>query len=85
MLFADRIRDAPRHGILRTTLCIRRAMSVADASLWWNPGHLIQGEERFVVSWDGQDEGEVRFGVWSVSRGNGPLGSMLFPLMKPMQ
>ena len=69
-------------------------------------GHLLQGEERFLVTWDGQEaqglaatkghrgqgaageeqgRGEVCFSVRSVSRGNGVLGSLIFPLLRPMQ
>ncbi|CAM9164775.1 unnamed protein product, partial [Discosporangium mesarthrocarpum] len=50
-------------------------------------GHLIQGEERMRVAHFGgpQGDGPVWFEVYSVSRGSGLVGGLLFPLLRPMQ
>ncbi|EKX52657.1 hypothetical protein GUITHDRAFT_101818 [Guillardia theta CCMP2712] len=57
-------------------------------------GHLIRGEERLAVLWDGYEPskdpssselGRVYFAIRSVSAGSGLVGSLLFPFMRPMQ
>lgn len=55
-------------------------------------GHLLRGEERLLVAWDGKERGprgrgggEVRFEVYSISSGAPGLGQVLFPLVAPMQ
>ena len=46
--------------------------------------HLLAGEERMRVSIHPRT-GRVEFTVLSLSRGSGPLGKLLFPLLAPAQ
>lgn len=50
-------------------------------------GHLIQGEERMRVVWfrGRGDDGSVWFEVYSVSRGAGIVGGVVFPFVRSMQ
>ena len=51
----------------------RRRSAVAYATL---QGHLIAGTERIAVEWQADDS--VEFTVFSLSRGAGPVGRLLF-------
>jgi uncharacterized protein (UPF0548 family) len=63
---------------------IQRYSEIAYSTL---QGHLIAGEERFRVylNKDKTGENSVTFEICSFSRGSGFLGSIAFPLIKPLQ
>jgi len=48
------------------------------------PGHLLAGEERFLVQWD-REEGSVWFDLLAVSRPSGPAGRLAYPLIRRVQ
>lgn len=48
------------------------------------PGHLLAGEERFLVQWD-RDEGSVWYDLRAVSRPSGLTGRLAYPLVRRVQ
>jgi len=75
---------------LRKVLCHEKAWgkqggSVAAVAVSTLQGHLLEGEERFCVYWEGGRQGEVWFDMLSFSKGAFPLGKLLMPLIRPMQ
>ena len=48
------------------------------------PGHMEQGEERFTVEWNHEDD-SVHYDVLAFSRPNHPLAWLGFPLARALQ
>ena len=48
-------------------------------------GHLLSGEERFAVEWDGGEVGEVRYEVAAFSRPGHPLAAATYPVVRLLQ
>ena len=48
-------------------------------------GHLLSGEERFVVEWDGGEDGEVRYEVAAFSKPGHPLAAATYPVVRLLQ
>jgi uncharacterized protein (UPF0548 family) len=48
------------------------------------PGHLLAGEERFLVQWDHLDD-SVWYDLQAISRPSGPAGRLAYPLVRRAQ
>lgn len=75
---------------LRKVLCHEKAWgkqggAVAAVAVSTLQGHLLEGEERFCVCWEGGRQGEVWFDMLSFSKCGFPLGKLLMPLIRPLQ
>lgn len=75
---------------LRKVLCHekpwgKRGGAVAAVAVSTLRGHLLEGEERFCVWFEGGRQGDVWFDVLSFSKGAFPLGRLLMPVVRPLQ
>lgn len=74
---------------LRKVLCHEKPWGqhgggVAAVAVSTLQGHLLKGEERFSVCYEGAG-GNVYFDMLSFSKGSFPLGALVLPLIRPLQ